>query len=70
MSEETLGIFRGLATVLAMIAFVAVAAWAWSRRRKESFERAAQSPLEEDTVPNDDSPARAGATGGDSRRQS
>ncbi len=48
MSEETLGILRGLSTVLAMLAFVGVAVWAWSRRRKDAFDQAARSPLEED----------------------
>ena len=48
MSEETLGLLRGLSTVLAMLAFVAVAAWAWSRRQQGRFDAAAQLPLEED----------------------
>ncbi len=70
MSDETLGILRGLATVLAMVAFVAVAAWAWSRRRKDSFERAARSPLEEDEFSSDEPAAGGNAARGDSRRQS
>lgn len=70
MSEETLGLMRGLATVLAMLAFMAVAAWAWSRRRKASFERAANSPLEEDDLSSDEARRRSGAAPGDPRRQS
>jgi cytochrome c oxidase cbb3-type subunit 4 len=31
-----------------MLAFLAIVAWAWSRRRREEFDRAAQLPLEED----------------------
>lgn len=48
MSESTLGILRGVTTLLAMLAFVAVVAWAWSRRRRETFDAAAHQPLEED----------------------
>ena len=48
MTEETLNLLRGLSTVLAMLGFIAVTAWAWSRRRQEDFDRAAQAPLEED----------------------
>jgi len=48
MDAETLGTLRGLATLFALIAFIAVCAWAWSRRRRERFEDAARLPLEED----------------------
>jgi cytochrome c oxidase cbb3-type subunit 4 len=48
MSEETMGILRGLTTVLAMLAFIAVCVWAYSRRRQRKFDEAAQLPLEED----------------------
>lgn len=49
MSLETLNILRGIATILAMGAFIAVVLWSWSRRRRESFDEAARLPLEEDT---------------------
>lgn len=48
MSNETLGILRGVATLLAMLAFSAVVAWAWSRHRRDAFDAAARLPLEED----------------------
>jgi cytochrome c oxidase cbb3-type subunit 4 len=48
MSEETLGILRGVTTVMAMLAFIAVCVWAYSRRRREKFDDAAKLPLEED----------------------
>jgi cytochrome c oxidase cbb3-type subunit IV len=48
MSEETMGILRGLATLLAMIGFVGVCAWAWSRKREQTFDAAARLPLEEE----------------------
>jgi cytochrome c oxidase cbb3-type subunit 4 len=48
LSEETLGVLRGLATLFAMLAFLGVCAWAWSRRRRQKFDDAAQLPLEED----------------------
>ena len=48
MSPETLGLLRGLATLLAMIAFIGVWIWAWGRKRKQKFDDAGRLPLEED----------------------
>ncbi|MBU3672069.1 MAG: cbb3-type cytochrome c oxidase subunit 3 [Sinobacteraceae bacterium] len=48
MTEDTLGVLRGLATLLAMLAFVGVCVWAYSRKRRSRFDAAAQLPLEED----------------------
>ena len=36
MSIDTLNFLRGITTILAMSAFVAVFLWAWSRRRREA----------------------------------
>jgi cytochrome c oxidase cbb3-type subunit IV len=38
-------------TVLAMISFLAIVAWAWSSRRTADFDAAARLPLEEDAEP-------------------
>ena len=46
---------RSLFTVLAFACFVGIVAWAYSSRRKEAYEEAANLPLE------DDPPAPAGA---------
>jgi cytochrome c oxidase cbb3-type subunit 4 len=35
-------------TVLTFIAFIGVCVWAWSSRRKGSFDSAAQQPFSED----------------------
>lgn len=35
-------------TVVVMIVFLAIVFWAWSGRRKESFDEAANIPLEEE----------------------
>jgi len=48
------GTLQGLATLTALLAFVGVTAWAWSRRRKENFDDAARMPLEEDRDLNED----------------
>jgi cytochrome c oxidase cbb3-type subunit IV len=48
MPDATLNLLRGVATALAMLAFLSVVAWAWSRRRRDSFDAAARLPLEED----------------------
>jgi len=46
-----LGIVRGLATMFALLAFLAVVAWAYGRRPREAFREAEQLPLEEDDQP-------------------
>jgi cytochrome c oxidase cbb3-type subunit 4 len=44
---------RSLATVLIFLAFLGIAAWAWSSRRRADFDAAAQLPLVDDAaVPN------------------
>ena len=48
MSDDTLYLVRAVTTVLAFVAFLVVVAWAWSRRRREEFDKAANLPLEED----------------------
>lgn len=48
MSADTLNLLRGVTTVLAMLAFLAVVAWAWSHRRRDEFSRAERLPLEDD----------------------
>ncbi|NBU24311.1 MAG: cbb3-type cytochrome c oxidase subunit 3 [Gammaproteobacteria bacterium] len=48
MDADTLGTLRGLATLFAMLAFIAVCVWAWSGKRRPRFDAAARMPLEED----------------------
>lgn len=48
MSADTLNLLRGVTTVMAMLAFMAIVAWAWSHRRRDEFGHAEQLPLEED----------------------
>lgn len=48
MSDDTLNLLRAVTTVLAFAAFLGVVAWAWSRRRHDEFEQAANLPLQED----------------------
>jgi cytochrome c oxidase cbb3-type subunit IV len=41
---------RSAVTVLSMLVFLGIVAWAWSQKNKRSFAEAAQLPLiEEDT---------------------
>ena len=42
ISLETL---RGLGTVLAFVAFIAICLWAYSRNRRDDFEQAANLPF-------------------------
>jgi cytochrome c oxidase cbb3-type subunit 4 len=45
---------RGIATVLLLIAFLGIVAWAWSSKRKSEFEQAANLPLGNDERPGGD----------------
>lgn len=41
---------RGLFTALALVAFVGVCIWAWSSKRKRSFDEAANLPFADDNI--------------------
>jgi cytochrome c oxidase cbb3-type subunit 4 len=45
------GILGSITTVVAFVAFLAIVAWAYSARRKASFEAAANAPF---ALPDDD----------------
>lgn len=42
------GTIRGLGTLILMLAFVALVAWAWSPSRRQRFDEAARLPFEGD----------------------
>jgi cytochrome c oxidase cbb3-type subunit 4 len=48
---------RGVVLVLLIVGFLAIWAWAWSKKRKPEFHAASMLPLEEDSgrVPQTDS---------------
>ena len=39
---------RSIATVISLLTFVGIVAWAWSKRNQSNFEEAAQLPFQED----------------------
>jgi len=41
----------GIVTAVLFVAFLAIAAWAWSSRNRERFADAASLPLREDAAP-------------------
>ncbi len=43
--------FYSLWTVVLLVAFIAIVAWAYSRRRRDGFDRAARSVLQDETPP-------------------
>ena len=47
-----MGTFRGITTLLILIAFLGIVAWAFSKRRRKDFEEAANLPFadEQDDV--------------------
>ncbi|HUH38362.1 MAG TPA: cbb3-type cytochrome c oxidase subunit 3 [Spongiibacteraceae bacterium] len=49
---------RGLGTVFAMVAFIGVCIWAYSRKRKKSFDEAANLPFADEDNNNRDNEDR------------
>ena len=43
-----INIIRGVLTIVLIIAFLGLVIWAWSSKRKETFDKLSQMPLEED----------------------
>ena len=41
---------RGLSTALLMIAFIGVCIWAYSRKRKQAFDEAANLPFADEAI--------------------
>lgn len=39
---------RSIVTVVSLLTFVGIVAWAWSKRNKGDFDEAAQLPFKED----------------------
>jgi cytochrome c oxidase cbb3-type subunit IV len=39
---------RSIATVISLLTFVGIVAWAWSKRNQSNFEEAARLPFNED----------------------
>ena len=46
-----IGVFRGIVTAVLMLAFIGLVFWAYSHRRREEFDAAAQLPLDDDEMP-------------------
>ncbi len=44
-----IAVFHSWWTVLLVVIFIGIFAWAWSGRRRQSFDEAAKMPLEDDT---------------------
>ena len=40
----------GIVTAILLVAFIGIAVWAWSARNRERWQRAAESPLHDDTI--------------------
>ena len=56
-SLVSIDVLRGLGTVLAFVAFIAICLWAYSRNRRADFEQAANLPFADDINANDISDA-------------
>ncbi|MGD0504183.1 MAG: cbb3-type cytochrome c oxidase subunit 3 [Steroidobacteraceae bacterium] len=51
-----IGIFRGAMTLILLLFFVAIVAWAWSGRRKAVFDSMARMALDDDSQPTSNLP--------------
>lgn len=52
------GTFRGIITLILIIAFLGITWWAYSKRRKPDFDEAANLPFaDDDEQPSSDKPA-------------
>ncbi|HKK16566.1 MAG TPA: cbb3-type cytochrome c oxidase subunit 3 [Gammaproteobacteria bacterium] len=45
------GLLQGIYTIIVMIVFVGIVAWAWSGKRKKDFDDAAKIPFHDDDAP-------------------
>lgn len=48
-----ISVLRGLLTLIIFVAFVGIWVWAWSSKRKETFDASAALPLEDDDIASD-----------------
>ena len=48
MDFININLVRGAVLILLILGFLGIVAWAWSRNRKEEFEKMSMLPLEED----------------------
>jgi cytochrome c oxidase cbb3-type subunit 4 len=46
-----MGLIHSIWTLLLLAVFIGIVAWAFSRRRQQSFDAAARLPLEDDDMP-------------------
>lgn len=52
---------RGLSTIFAMVAFIAVCVWAYSSKRKQRFDEAANLPFADEKTSTDQNPDKSEA---------
>ena len=53
-------LFSSLMTVVMLVVFLGIVAWAYSSRRSADFDEAARVPLEDDTPPDQSTALRHG----------
>jgi cytochrome c oxidase cbb3-type subunit 4 len=56
-----INIIRGVLTIVLIIAFLGLVVWAWSSKRKDSFDKLSRMPLEEDDGQAPDNDSRSGS---------
>jgi len=46
-----INLVRSILTVVLLVVFIGIVAWAWSGKRKQAFDAAAQLPFDEEPEP-------------------
>ena len=59
----TLEFLRNISTVLALIAFIAICAWAYSKNRRDDFDKAANLPFADEALSEESAAATSTLTG-------
>jgi len=54
-----MGLVHGIWTLLLLLIFIGIVVWAWSARRKQRFEEAAQIPLQDDKPDSPENPGNS-----------
>jgi len=49
--NDLFGTLSGLLTAVLILVFTGIVLWAWSARRRDSFDAAARLPLDDDPAP-------------------
>jgi len=56
-------LIQSIWTIVVLVLFIGIVLWAWSSKRKQHFDEAANIPFEEDMTPGDEAGPRENSHG-------